>query len=367
MAIRNYIFAGILLCLLIMLRMISVKQYPGIRWQRILLQVTGIFLSVTLILAIILFPGLAGIQTTGPYDPRNVTIQMNDASRVETYRDDHRERKLSVTIYYPGDSRIPAKSSPLIVFSHGGISVKTSNTSLFTELASHGYVVASIDHTYQSLHTQIDGRTIWIDPDYMRDLNAEDSHQDIEHSLRLYQEWLTIRMGDIHFVIDSLIEETDELDKAYRTLINPEKIALSGHSLGGSAVLGVARQRTDINAVLVLEAPYLYDITGIDGNDFTWNTEPYNCAVMNVYSDSGYPLLFSDHKYVQNANHLAQNSVTAVHYIQGSNHFTLTDLVRTAPVVCRLLGGPYEKSGYATLQSLNVAALGFFEQHLRQE
>jgi hypothetical protein len=41
-----------------------------------------------------------------------------------------------------------------------------------------------------------------------------------------------------------------------------------GHSLGGSAVLGIGRQRADIHIVIALEAPFLYDIVGVDEGKF---------------------------------------------------------------------------------------------------
>lgn len=56
---------------------------------------------------------------------------------------------------------------PLLVFSHGAYGIKTSNGSTFTELASHGYVVVSIDHPYHSFYTQSeDGIVTMINSDF---------------------------------------------------------------------------------------------------------------------------------------------------------------------------------------------------------
>lgn len=94
------------------------------------------------------------------------------------------------------------------------------------------------------------------------------------------------------------------------------------------------------------------------------NTEPYPCAVMNIYSDSGYPLIETDNKYVQNKNYLYNNGNVEYYYIEGSNHYTLTDLVRRSPIVCALLGGGYQKSGYDTLNLINQKSLAFFDKYL---
>ena len=60
----------------------------------------------------------------------------------------------------------------MLVFSHGAFGIKTSNTSTFTELASHGYVVVSIDHPYHSFYTvSEDGKVVTINPEYMQEVN----------------------------------------------------------------------------------------------------------------------------------------------------------------------------------------------------
>ena len=176
----------------------------------------------------------------------------------------------------------------------------------------------------------------------MREINAEDSYSGIENSYTCFEKWMELRTRDINFVIDTLIKKSVQY---FIIKITP-------------------RQRNDIKAVIALESPYMCDITGIDGNEFTWNTNPYPCAVMNIYSDSGYPLIECDNKYVQNKNYLYNNGNVQYYYIEGSNHYSLTDLVRKSPVLCALLGGGYEKSGYDTLVVINQRCLAFFDKYL---
>lgn len=314
-------------------------------------------------LAVVLFPGLSSVKATGDYSYASSTLELTDTSRSEDFKDDGSFRKLSVLVYYPQGSSIENNTCPLIVFSHGGISTKTSNLSLYKELASHGYVVASIDHTYHALSTRIDGKRVLIDSGYMKELTTEDSHTDINNSYALFQKWMSLRTGDIYFVIDIFTRASGKEDDSIYSLIDPESIGVAGHSLGGSSALGVARQRKDIKAVIALESPYMCDITGIDGDEFTWNTEPYPCAVMNIYSDTGYPLLEADNKYVQNKNYQYNSGSVEYYYIQGSNHYSLTDLVRTSPILCALLGGGYQ-SGYDNLEFINQKSLAFFDKYL---
>ncbi|HHW01174.1 MAG TPA: hypothetical protein GXX36_16690 [Clostridiaceae bacterium] len=364
MTFYNYILLAVLFLLTGFL-IISVKRKLIKKgWLKRIVNTITIISIAFILCTIVLFPNLKSIPTTGEYSYASCVLELTDTSRIEEYKTDGSPRKLSMLVYYPHDDKILNNTCPLIVFSHGGISTKTSNLSLYKELASHGYVVVSIDHTYHSLYTEIDGVKINIDLGYMRELIEEDSHSNIENSYACFQKWMKLRTDDINFVIDTFIEKSINESNSFYQLIDTSKIGTAGHSLGGSAALGVARQRNDVKAVLALESPYLYDIIGVDGKEFRWNTNPYRCAVMNIYSDSGFPLIGTDNKYVQNKNHLVNNGNMRYYYIKGSNHYTLTDLVRTSPIICALLGGGYKKSGYDTLELINQKSLDFFDEYL---
>lgn len=365
MAFYNYILLAVLL-LLIVFRVISAKRELMKKgWLKRTVNVIITIAIVIITCAVVLFPNLNSVKTTGKYSYASQVLELTDTSRIEEFKSDGSPRKLSVLVYYPDENGIAENTCPLLVFSHGGISTKTSNLSLYKELASHGYVVASIDHTYHALSTEIDGMKIHIDSGYMRELRDEDSHSDIENSYSCFQKWMKLRTDDIDFVIDTFIEKSMNEGNSFYSLIDADRIGVAGHSLGGSAALGAARQRDDIKAVLALESPYMCDITGIEGDEFTWDTTPYNCAVMNIYSDSGYALIGTDNKYMQNKNHLKNSGNIRYCYIEGSNHYTLTDLVRTSPVLCALLGGGYKRSGYETLEIINQESLTFFNQNLK--
>ena len=364
MGFQNFIFI-VLSIILIGFLIVFVKQKPiKKRGLKKLIIFFTIFAVVVMTLVVVIFPDLASVKTTGEYTYASCTLQLTDESRIESFKNDDSFRKLSVLVYYPDTQIIKNGACPLIVFSHGGISYDTSNISLYKELASHGYVVVSIDHTYHALFTKIDGRTVFINSGYMKELNSDDSRKNIEKSFTNFQKWMALRTGDINFVVDTFIERAEKENDSFYPLIDTENIGVIGHSLGGSAALGVARERNDIKAVVALESPYMCDITGIDGNEFTWNTEPYSCAIMNIYSDSGYPLIETDNKYAQNKNYLYNNGNVEYYYIQGSNHFTLTDLARKSPILCALLGGGYKTSGYDSLKYINEKCLAFFDKYL---
>jgi dienelactone hydrolase len=363
MAYHSYILLGIII-LLVSFLFVSYRR--KLIKNVLLKRAVNVFTIIAIVFTafvVVLFPDLGSVKTTGEYSYTSRVLELTDTSHFENYKSDGSPRKLSVLIYYPDVDGIKNNTCPLVVFSHGGISTKTSNLSLYKELASHGYVVVSIDHTYHALSTEIEGKKIYIDSGYMKELNAEDSHSDIENSYACFQKWMKLRTEDINFVLDTFIQKSAEENNSFYSLVNVKSIGVAGHSLGGSAALGVARQRDDIKAVIALESPYMCDITGVDGNDFIWNTNSYSCAIMNIYSDSGYPLIEADNKYVQNKN-LYHNENAENYYIEGSNHYSLTDLVRTSPILCALLGGGYKKSGYDTLEFINQKSLAFLDKQL---
>lgn len=91
----------------------------------------------------ILMPQYKSIEATGQYVVATAAYTYTDQSRVETYTATGAKREVNVAFWYPENAN---GTYPLVVFSHGMFGVKMSNESLFRELASHGYVVCSIDH-----------------------------------------------------------------------------------------------------------------------------------------------------------------------------------------------------------------------------
>ncbi len=363
-AYHNFILIGILFLLISFLFLSNKRKLiknAGLKkavnvFAIIVIALTGLWVAV--------FPDFGSVKTTGDYPYACRVVELTDESRIESFISDGSPRKLSVLVYYPDADCIENNTCPLVVFSHGGISTKTSNLSLYKELASHGYVVASIDHTYHAICTEIDGEKIFVDFGFIKEFLGENSYSDIENSYACFQKWMKLRTDDINFVLDTFIRKSSDDGSSFYSLINANSIGVAGHSLGGAAALGVARLRDDIKAVIALESPYMCDIIGVNGVDFVWNTSPYPCPVMNIYSDTGYPLIETDNKYAQNKNLLYSENAENYH-ITGSNHFTLTDLVRTSPALCALLGGGYERPGYDTLEFINQKSVAFLDKYLK--
>jgi dienelactone hydrolase len=315
---------------------------------------------------VLIFPQVKAIGTIGQYPVATATFTYSDPSRVETYSDSGENRRLNVELWYPQNTE---GTYPLIVFSHGSTGIKTSNQTLFRELASHGYVVTSIDHTYQALFTTFpDGHTTWIDLDFLQELRIQDAKTDRQQSYAYYQQWMKLRMDDINFVIGAILSEAKKKDSdpVYQR-VDPEKIGVMGHSLGGSAALGIGRLREDIRAVVALEAPFMVDIVGVADGEFIWNDKPYPIPVLNIYSDSAWSHLGEWKEYAENFALLSDTGTTAFNvYITGVGHLDLTDLALESPFLTNMLmGHKSTTSAEYCLKTINKVVLQFFDSYLK--
>jgi dienelactone hydrolase len=126
------------------------------------------------------------------------------------------------------------RSLPLVVLSPGFTMPRSTLTALAEDLASHGYVVAGIDHTYESDATAFpDGRVTTC-----RAREAPRSGRG--------EKVVAGRAADVSFVLD-------ELTGAQRTwpgagLIDPSRMAMAGHSAGGAATIAAMLADSRISA-----------------------------------------------------------------------------------------------------------------------
>lgn len=370
--LRYYILFAFLVSLAVVgvVSLIREKEEQGAyKASRVVLKAVGMAaLIFVLTLPAIIFPQYKALEATGEHKVTTVTYTYTDISRVETYADTGENRKLTVGMWYPEDAR---GTYPLIVFSHGGLGVKSSNESLYLELASHGYVVCSIDHTYQGFFTtDVDGNTTWIDRGFMKEIMAENAQANRQQSYEYYQKWMNVRTRDLNFVIDRILGEAQhsEADAVYK-LIDTTKIGVMGHSLGGSAALGIGRMRDDVSAVIALESPFMCDIKGVTDGEFVFTDDFYPVPVLNVYSDSSWSILGERPQYARNHALLSETDATAFNvYIGGVGHLTLTDFALTSPFLTRAFNGHRSTTDTEyCLRTINKVCLEFFDCYLKEK
>ncbi|WP_327085566.1 alpha/beta hydrolase [Nonomuraea sp. NBC_01738] len=212
-------------------------------------------------------PTLELPRPTGPYAVGRDIVHLVDKSRTDPWVPKDGPRQLMVSMYYPAGAAsgaaapyltiqearsllerkapgtsLPAESVaatrtyaraaappkrgryPLVLLSPGLGLPRASLTFLAEDLGSRGYVVALVDHAYESSGTTFpDGRTLTCAPLCDQPKPPEGGQATITRS----------RTKDLSFVIDELTDRRPAWKNA--GMINARRIGMAGHSLGGDA------------------------------------------------------------------------------------------------------------------------------------
>ncbi|MFE0459437.1 alpha/beta hydrolase family protein [Kitasatospora sp. NPDC058965] len=135
---------------------------------------------------------------------------------------------------------------PVVLFSPGSGGVRTQNTAWAEELASHGYLVAALDHPYDSAAVVLaDGRVI---------TSETASTGDPDQDEKLAADWTAVRAADLSFVLTRLTGlDRGETADPLTGRLDTGRAAVTGHSMGGAAALQAARQDRRFAAVIDLD------------------------------------------------------------------------------------------------------------------
>ncbi len=151
---------------------------------------------------------------------------------------------------------------PLVVFSHGFGGHRRQSTFLCTHLASHGYVVAAMDHT---------GNTVMDVAMLTMQLMTGGEMPDV---VTMINDLIVARPADVVFVLDRVLAGEAGISA---DSIDAERIGMSGHSFGGWTTLKVTGLDRRIRAALPMApaggaSPLPADLLR-EGLDFAWGRE----------------------------------------------------------------------------------------------
>tara|TARA_Y100000590_G_scaffold75685_1_gene83558 strand:- start:2059 stop:3447 length:1389 start_codon:yes stop_codon:yes gene_type:complete len=253
------------------------------------------FLWLTAFLLPILIPMVKLPVPTGPFSVGTVLYHWTDTSRTEWFTDDPEDlREVPVQLWYPAFPEVDADPTPyidhidlraeaigervglpafmmghlnlisthsvmnasaregnfpLILFSHGLGGMRAQNTVLMEELASHGYIVAAMDHPFDANTT--------VFPTIERDESQRvaDYRSSIPEGtadsvwLEIRNRQLDTRIADVRFVLNQLQTVFTPLQNN----IDFTRVGISGHSFGGATAVLTAIKDSRIRAVVALD------------------------------------------------------------------------------------------------------------------
>ena len=358
------------------------KKLPGKIMSLIL---SGVLFAFALTPAF-LFRNYQGRPLTGACTPATCAAILTDPSRTEQFEQDGSAREVPVHLFYPAEADgIADHSLPLVIFSHGAFGWYQSNLSAYQELASNGYVVASIEHPYHSLFTHdTSGKLITVDQQFMHDaltLGSSDAEETERETV--YQTecaWMALRIADMNFALDTLklaasasdfsawtFTEGDaaQFETAAR-LIDTDKIGLMGHSLGGATAVTVGR-RGDVSAVIDIDGTMIGEQTGFADGRYFVNEEPYTTPLLEIENEESHFDAIEAEKigYIDANNVVQKNAENAYQtYFVGAGHMNFTDLPLISPFFAEKLGTGEIDPEQCT-DTLNKLILDFYDYYLK--
>jgi Platelet-activating factor acetylhydrolase, isoform II len=232
-------------------------------------------------------------KPTGTYPVGTRIIYLKDSSRSEDKAEKPgTARELMVQIWYPadpsnnhlaayerlsetipatsyrsvlwtnsrGDAPVATQGGPfhVLLFNHAWAGRRTQDTFLTEDLASHGYVVASIDHTYNASRVVLPGDRVIEDDD------GGDAIDPSLHSasdvITTWNKELTKWVADEIFVLNTLQDDNLDPKSPWYGRLDTQRAGALGHSFGGAAAVQLCSVDARIQSALNMDGWTFGDI-----------------------------------------------------------------------------------------------------------
>ena len=258
---------------------------------------------------------------------------------------------------------------PVLIFSHGYGSKATGYYALLAELASQGYIVINMNHTYESLGmTTPDGEVRFFDYQFQQKISAggmevmyplidafknnvpyEERHPIVQKAVTKFYEAKSERRWaeDMIYTIDLL--ETWNREGELKGKLDLNRIGVFGHSNGGGAAGMVPLFDTRVKAA-----------ANLDG--ITWgHLIDTVYQIPFLYMSADWP---ADHEDIN--SHVYINKSTDYFYeckLLNSGHPNFMDIPFMIPVSA--VAGTGAINPYEGMEIVNATVTTFFDKHLK--
>ena len=366
-------------------------------WKPVASILTLVLVAISTALPVLL--PLPRIPTpSGEFGVGTFSYEMIDESRQEIYSGKDEARRYMIQIWYPADVKstdkrapwmenaeifapaiatyidlpsffldhltltdIPAytnadvatseKLFPIIFFSHGWNGFNSQNAGQALELASRGYVVVGMQHTYGAVTTVFpDGTIAPNNPKALPANGREPNYEDVARIL--VDQWA----GDMKDTLDFLTEANSDESSPFVGKLDLERVGAYGHSTGGGGVIQFCGTDPRCKAVLGMD-PFMRPVSaeviasGVSQPSFYMFSQGWRDDTESI-----------SNRFFWEFHPNAEESLGVIS-IDGTKHFDFSDLPLFSPIAPQLgLKGPL--NGARVTEIVNAYLIGFFEQTL---
>lgn len=265
---------------------------------------------------------------------------------------------------------------PVILFNHGLQMFTSQNTLLMEHLASHGYILVSVAHPYESLRVNLSEKGAVL-PEFITSMEkfkaamdwvqktsapieaAKEAIKNVDSRVerakillkaieasplnQVVENWVE----DNRFVLDHLLAATNN-ELPFSKAIDQSKIGVMGMSIGGATATELSKSDTRIKAAI-----------NIDGLQYGFrNHEPLKVPFMMIYSKDGQDL--NDFLF------LGTDQDIYKYTIPDALHSDFTDLTVVWPIM-KMYGQLGNITGKRMIHLTNLLTLNFWDHYLKNK
>lgn len=233
---------------------------------------------------------------------------------------------------------------PVLLFSHGFSGFRNQNTFEVEELASQGYIVLGIDHSFDAAATVYpDGRTAYLQSIDLDDFGKSDRH------IELWKK-------DVAFILDQVekLNQSDEAD-LFTGRIDTSRIGMFGHSYGGATATQMLAEDSRIKAAINMDGTLygsVFPESGIGKPFLLMSADNSEESDEDLDEDS-------QEVEVRDKRALAGGGMSMV--IPHTNHMSFTDFSLFSPLLRSNGENPRQVH-----RIINEFSLAFFDRYVKQ-
>ncbi|MFH9087794.1 alpha/beta hydrolase family protein [Streptomyces sp. NPDC017673] len=220
---------------------------------------------------------------------------------------------------------------PVVCYSPGAGDPRSLGTTLCDDLASRGYVVVTLDHTYDATAVQFPGGRV---ESTVLPAEFAKAYPDLDRITALLQKALAVRVADTRFVLDAL---PSALPRYLRGTVDLDRVGMFGQSAGGFTALQAMHDDPRIAAAADLDGVLAYvQEDSTPGNLSTVAANGLDRPFLLIGKEGNDLGTVPSWDSLWRHSHGWHRGLT----LQGAGHATYTDAEAVIPQIAHRLGLP---------------------------